>query len=52
MLKFCCINTGKDVITELLFSYILFFLAVEPKKQSSCTIRLINKSQNHVAFKV
>lgn len=24
----------------------------EPKKQSSCTIRLINKSQNHVAFKV
>ncbi|XP_059312137.1 vesicle-associated protein 2-2-like [Lycium ferocissimum] len=24
----------------------------EPKKQSSCTIRLVNKSQNHVAFKV
>ncbi|KAL3349479.1 hypothetical protein AABB24_022544 [Solanum stoloniferum] len=24
----------------------------EPKRQSSCTIRLINKSQNHVAFKV
>lgn len=34
------------------FAFIFLFLVVELKKESSCTIRLFNKSDNYVAFKV
>jgi hypothetical protein len=37
---------------NFLIVYLIFLLTVEAKKQSSCSIHLVNKTDEYVAFKV